>query len=248
MEKNKRVVRTRLYQQVADDIEEAILDGSYPPGSKLPSEQELADDYGVSRNVIREALKRLQERGLVYIRTGSGTYISQPTTKPVSDALHRLLLYSNNSVSIAHFYEIRRMIEPVVARLAAERATEEDVAAMREACDLMDQNRQNPSEWTQADLQFHLAIAGATKNPLIQSILNPLNEPLLKVIEAGLAEPSGVEAGLSAHHRIIASIEQHDPDLAAEEMLAHLLDSENRVSKLGIELVKPGRATEETTE
>ena len=64
MEKDKRVVRTRLYQQVADDIEEAILDGSYPPGSKLPSEQELADDYGVSRNVIREALKRLKERGL----------------------------------------------------------------------------------------------------------------------------------------------------------------------------------------
>jgi GntR family transcriptional repressor for pyruvate dehydrogenase complex len=236
METNNRVFRKRLYQQVADDLEDAILDGTYPRDCKLPSEQELANKYGVSRNVVREALKRLKERGLVLIKTGSGTYVSQPTTKPVSDALHRLLVYSNNSVTVAHFYEIRRMIEPEVARLAALHASDKELEAIRDAYDCMDKNRDNREAWTQADLQFHLAIAGATKNPLIQSILNPLNEPLLKVIEAGLAEPSGVEAGLSAHRAIIAAIEAHKPEEAMRAMLDHLTDSEQRVSKVGYEL------------
>jgi GntR family transcriptional repressor for pyruvate dehydrogenase complex len=236
MDSNKRVFRKRLYQQVADDIETAILEGTYPPDSKLPSEQELANEYGVSRNVVREALKRLKERGLVSIRTGSGTYVSIPTTEPVSDALHRLLLYPNNAVSVAHFYEIRRMIEPQVARLAAERATDEDRAAIHQAFDLMVENRDNRTAWTQADLGFHIAIAEATKNPLIQSILNPLNKPLLKAIEAGLAEPSGVEAGLRAHQNIMHAIDGHDPDEAERAMLEHLEDSEQRVAKLGLEL------------
>jgi GntR family transcriptional repressor for pyruvate dehydrogenase complex len=236
MDTNKKVFRKRLYQQVADDIEVAILNGTYPHDSKLPSEQELANEYDVSRNVVREALKRLQERGLVFIKTGSGTFISQPTTKPVSDALHRLLVYTNNSVTGAHFYEIRRMIEPEVARLAAIHATDDDLEAIRAAYKNMDSNRENRQAWTQADLQFHHEIAGATKNPLIQSILNPLNEPLLKVIEAGLAEPSGVEAGLSAHRRIILAIEAHDPEEAKQAMLDHLMDSEQRVSKVGYEL------------
>jgi GntR family transcriptional repressor for pyruvate dehydrogenase complex len=236
MDTNKKVFRKRLYQQVADDIEVAILNGTYPHDCRLPSEQELAKEYDVSRNVVREALKRLKERGLVFIKTGSGTYVSQPTTKPVSDALHRLLVYTNNSVSVAHFYEIRRMIEPEVARLAALHATDEDLEAIRGAYNKMDNNRNNPEAWTQADLQFHLEIANATKNPLIQSILNPLNEPLLKVIQAGLSEPSGVEAGLSAHRRIIAAIEAHEPEEARQAMLDHLMDSEQRVSKVGYEL------------
>lgn len=236
MKPNKKIFRKRLYQQVADDIEVAILNGTYPHDCKLPSEQDLAEEYGVSRNVIREALKRLNERGLVSIKTGSGTYVRQPTTKPVSDALHRLLVYSNNSVSVAHFYEIRRMIEPEVARLAALHATDEDLEAIRSAYDRMHRNRENREVWTQADLQFHLAIAGATKNPLIQSILNPLNEPLLKVIEAGLEEPSGVEAGLRAHREIISAIEDHDPERAHQAMLDHLMDSEERVSLVGYEL------------
>ena len=236
METNKRVFRKRLYQQVADDIEVAILNGSFPPDSKLPSEQQLANEYGVSRNVIREALKRLKERGLVSIKTGSGTFVSRPTTEPVSDALHRLLMYKNNSVSVAHFYEIRRMIEPKVARLAAERATGEDITSIQEAYDLMVENHHDRAAWTQADLGFHLAVADTTQNPLIQSILKPLNKPLMKVIEAGMmAEPSGVEAGLNAHLKIMNAIQDHDPAQAEQAMLEHLEDSEQRVSKLDLE-------------
>jgi DNA-binding FadR family transcriptional regulator len=232
----KRVTRKRLYQQIADDIERLILDGTYPASSRLPSEQEMADEYGVSRNVIREALKRLKERDLVYIRTGSGTYISKPSTKPVSDALHRLLKHSNTDISIAHFYEIRRMLEPESARLAAERAEPEDIKAIQDAFAAMERSRGNGKAWSEADLQFHIAVTTAAHNPLIQSVLNPLTEPLREVIEVGLSEPSGAQAGLAAHKEILDAIQNHAPDLAYQAMLDHLLDSEKRLSVIGFRL------------
>jgi GntR family transcriptional repressor for pyruvate dehydrogenase complex len=232
----KRVNRKRLYQQVADDIERRILDGTLVPGSRLPSEQEMADEYGVSRNVIREALKRMKEHGLVYIRTGSGTYISKPSTKPVSDALHRLLRHSNTTISIAHFYEIRRMLEPESARLAAERAHQEDIEAIQAAYDLMERSRNNSDTWSRADLQFHLAVTTAAHNPLIESVVDPLTEPLRELIAVGLNEPSGAQAGLEAHRSILEAIQNHNPQLAYQAMLDHLLDSEKRLSKIGFQL------------
>lgn len=231
-----RVTRKRLYQQIADDIERLILDGTYTANSRLPSEQEMADEYGVSRNVVREALKRLKERDLVYIRTGSGTYISKPSTKPVSDALHRLIRHNNANITIAHFYEIRRMLEPESARLAAERAELEDIKVIQAAYDDMEKSRGDAMAWSQADLRFHLAVTTAAHNPLIQSILNPLTEPLREVIEVGLSDPSGAQSGLAAHRKILDAIQNHDPNLAGIAMLDHLLDSEKRLSAIGFQL------------
>jgi GntR family transcriptional repressor for pyruvate dehydrogenase complex len=231
-----KISRRRLYQQVADDIEGQIFRGEYKPDERLPSEQLLADEYGVSRNVIREALKRLKEHGLIYIRTGSGAYIDQPSTKPVADALNRFISYQMVDISLSDFYEIRRMIEPESARIAANRATEEDIQAIWKAYSYMQENQQDRELWSAADLQFHVAIAEATHNPLVKSILNPLTEPLTKVIAAGLYEPSGAQAGLDAHRKIIEAIENHNADAAYAAMLEHLVDSEERLSKIGFDL------------
>jgi DNA-binding FadR family transcriptional regulator len=233
MERKPTIDRRRLYQQIADDLERLMLEGVYPPGTRLPGEHELAELYGVSRNVVRETLKRLKERGLVVIRTGSGTFVRLPSTKPVSDALQRLLLHTANGVSIAHFYEIRRMIEPQSARLAAQRAREEDVRKIMEILHHMEASRTDSQEWTDADLQFHLAIASATQNPLLSSILDPLTGPLKRVIAAGHSDPSGTQAGLEAHRRIVEAIRDKDGDSAYQAMLEHLIDSEQRLAKLG---------------
>lgn len=233
MPKTSRIDRRRLYQQVADDIERLILDGTYPPDSRLPGEHELAEQYDVSRNVIREALKRLKEHGLVVIKTGSGTYVSTPSTKPVSDALQRLLRHSTKNVPFTDFYEIRRMIEPESARLAAQRASKADIQGIRSALQRMIDNRTDSDAWSNADLDFHLAIALAAKNPLIHSILLPLTDPFRQAIAAGHLDPQGAEAGLAAHTRIIDAIETGDPEQAADAMLSHLIDSEERLSKLG---------------
>lgn len=233
MLQNPNIDRRRLYQQIADDIEKRILEGAYPPGTRLPGEHELAEQYGVSRNVVRETLKRLKERGLVVIRTGSGTYVSQPSTKPVSDALQRLLKHNAKGVSIAHFYEIRRMLEPNCASLAAQRADENDLGEIQAALIRMEESRNDSQAWTSADLQFHLAVASATHNPLITSILDPLTGPLGSVIAAGHMDPNGTEAGLKAHSKILKAIQGHKADDAYQSMMEHLIDSERRLTKLG---------------
>jgi DNA-binding FadR family transcriptional regulator len=229
---SRSVNRRRLYQQIADDLEQLILDGTFPPESRLPSEQELADRYSVSRNVIREALKSLKEKGLVSIRTGSGTFVRRPTVKPISEALHRFVRHSIDDFSIAHFYEIRRMIEPENASLAALRATEADMVAILTPFRIMEQHQTESEAWSQADLEFHRAIAAATHNPLLLSIIDALIDPLLKVISAGHAEPRGTQAGLVAHRSILHAIQAHDPDLAKQVMLDHLNDSEQRLTHI----------------
>ncbi len=227
--------RRRLYQQIADDIEQLILDGAFPAGTRLPSEHELAEQYGVSRNVVREALKRLKEHGLVVIRTGSGTYVSQPTTEPISQALRRLLRHNSESFSVVHFYEVRRMLEPETARLAAERASDAEIARILSALRSMESHREDSIAWTNADLDFHLAIASAAHNPLISSLLEPLTDSLRKVIAAGHIDPTGTEAGLQAHQHILKAIQERRPADASQAMLDHLLDSQQRLSNLGFD-------------
>ncbi len=230
--KINRVDRRRLYQQIADDIERMILDGTFPPGIRLPGEHDLADQYGVSRNVIREAFKRLREHGLVTIKTGSGAYVRQPTTKPVSDALSRLLRHSANDITIAHFYEMRRILEPESARIAAQRAGNDDLDTLKTALLIMKTNQNDSETWSNADLDFHLAIASSTYNPLMASILDPLTGPLRRVIAAGYTNAQNIQAGLEAHQRIFEAIRSQNPDDAYQAMLEHLLDSEQRLSKV----------------
>ena len=227
----RSVDRRRLYQQIADDLERLILEGAFPPESRLPSEQDLAERYSVSRNVIRESLKSLKEKGLVSIRTGSGTFVRRPTVKPISEALHRFVRHSIDDFSTAHFYEIRRMIEPENASLAALRATEADIAAILTPLLVMEQHQTESEAWSQADLEFHRAIAAATQNPLVLSIIDALIDPLLKVISAGHAEPRGTQAGLEAHRSILSAIQARDPVLANKAMLEHLNDSEQRLTR-----------------
>jgi DNA-binding FadR family transcriptional regulator len=228
-----RVNRRRLYQQIADDIERLILNGTFPADSRLPSEQEIASRYGVSRNVVREALKSLKEVGLVSIRTGSGTYVRRPSLEQVTDALNRYVLHSINDFSFAHFYEIRRILEPESARLAAQRASEQDIIAILAPLNDMEKNQGNLEAWSRADLEFHLAIATATRNPLVVNILTALIDPLRTVIAAGYAEPRGTLAGLEAHQQIARAIQDSSGDIAYQAMLEHLIDSERRLEKVG---------------
>ncbi len=225
--------RRRLYQQIADDIERKILDGTIPPESRLPGEHVLAEEYGVSRNVIREALKRLKEHGLVMIRTGSGTYVRQPSTKPISQAMRRILLHNLNNFNVLQFYEVRQMLEPDCAALAAERGSDEDFQRISTAFDEMMANKDDMAAWSISDLKFHQAVTLAAHNPLVMSILEPLTDSLQRVIAAGYIDPQGVTAGLTAHKQIMDAIQKRESTLAKKAMLDHLVDSKDRIIRLG---------------
>jgi GntR family transcriptional repressor for pyruvate dehydrogenase complex len=225
------IVRRRLYQQVAEDVERQILSGAYPADSRLPSEQDLAEHYGVSRNVVREALKSLKELGLVSIRTGSGTYIRPPSAQPVAEALQRFIRHSpNGGITIAQLYDVRRMVEPECARLAAERASAAEIAAIEQAQRTLEDGRDDASLTSRADLEFHLAIAAATHNPLVTTLLNPIIAPLQRMFTRAHGFPDRVGYALSGHPAILAAIRQGQPMQAFETMLAHIETGRPRFS------------------
>jgi GntR family transcriptional repressor for pyruvate dehydrogenase complex len=174
----------------------------------------------VSRNVVREALKTLKELGLVSIRTGTGTFVKRPTTQPVSDALNRFLRHSSDGLSIAQLYDVRRMIEPECARLAAERASDEEVQAIETAMRMMEDNLE--------DAMVTTAIATATHNPLIGSILDPVIAPLHRLIVATHAYPTRMAIALRGHRNVFQALRGRDPDAAYQAMLDHLLAGERR--------------------
>jgi DNA-binding FadR family transcriptional regulator len=224
-----KVERRRLPEIVAEQIEEAIINGSFVVGSQLPSEQVLADQFGVSRNVVREAFKFLKERGLIEIRNGSGAYVTQPSHAATSDALGRYIRMIGAGEAIADLYEARRILEGWNARLAAQRADARDLDLLRGCLQRMEEHAGSIEKWSEADLDFHLAIAKATHNPFLNLLLEPLVDQLRGVIAEGFLVPGAVERGLTAHRNLLHFIESGDADSAHQAIIEHLNDSMSRV-------------------
>jgi GntR family transcriptional repressor for pyruvate dehydrogenase complex len=222
--------RLSLLEALAAEIEEWILSGQVEPGAKLPSEDSLAREFRVSRPVVREALAQLRERGLLETVTGSGTFVKHPDADHLTDAvLRHLRVAAGDTASIAKVYEARLAIESTTARLAAERATEHDLGQIAARLEAMRAARSDVEGWTASDLGFHVAIARASHNPFLPTLL----APLVKVIEHGIAASfrsrRAVKAGLEAHAQIFERIDAHDAPGSEEAMRQHLVDSERRL-------------------
>ncbi len=223
--------RLSLFEALAAQIEELVLSGQLEAGAKLPSEDALARQFGVSRPVVREALARLRERGLLETVTGSGTFVKHPDADHLTDAVVRhLRVAAGGSDSIAKVYEARLAIETTTARLAAQRATEHDLEEIAGRLEAMRTAGEDIELWTASDLGFHVSVAAASHNPFLSTLLGPL----VKVIEEGIIESfrsrAAVKSGLRAHQRILEAIHAHDPDGAELAMRDHLADSERRLT------------------
>jgi GntR family transcriptional repressor for pyruvate dehydrogenase complex len=217
-----KVIQTsRLYEQIVQQIEESILKGELSEGSQLPAERDLAKQFGVSRTAVREAIKALQEKGLVDAFPGRGTFVTNGTSNSMRRSLDRIIK-SGEPDGLAYLVEVREILEPEIAALAAVRATDQDLAAMQESLDVMESARQDSDAFIEADLDFHLALAEAAANPivlsLIDSIVGLLREQRLRIFRI----PGGPECGQHHHMRILEAIQRHDPQEARAAMQAHL--------------------------
>jgi GntR family transcriptional regulator, transcriptional repressor for pyruvate dehydrogenase complex len=217
-----KVVQTsRLYEQIVKQIEESVQKGTLKEGDQLPAERELAQQFGVSRTAVREATKALHEKGLVDAFPGRGTFVTSGKSNSMRESLGQILR-SGQADGAAHLVEIREILEPEIAALAAVRADEQDLATMREAVAVMDNARDDADTYIEADLDFHLALAEAAANPfvlsLIDSIVGMLREQRMRTffVEGGPAR------GQFHHKRILAAMESHDSKAAREAMQAHL--------------------------
>src|SRR5208282_3695144 len=150
-----KVVRTsRLYEQIVRQIEESVLNGSLKPGDQLPAERDLAQRLGVSRTAVREAVKTLREKGLLEAYSGRGTFITDGTSQAVRQSFD-LMVKIGQQEGLPHLVELRLVLEPGIAAMVAERVTDEDLTAMREALALMDRSQENVEAYIEADLDFH---------------------------------------------------------------------------------------------
>lgn len=217
----KIIQASRLYEQIVQQIEELILKGELSEGSQLPAERDLAKQFGVSRTAVREAIKALQEKGLVDAFPGRGTFVTNGTSNSMRRSLDRIIK-SGESDGLVYLVEVRKILEPEIASLAAARASEQDLAALQEAFDVMDKAGNDPDAYIEADLDFHLALAEAAANPivlsLIDSIVGLLREQRLRTYRV----EGGPERGQHHHKRILESIQRHDPQGARAAMQAHL--------------------------
>jgi len=217
-----KLVRTsRLYEQIVQQIEESIVRGDLKPGNQLPAERELAQRFGVSRTAVREAVKALREKGLVEAYSGRGTFVTDGTTKAVRQSLDLMVKIGQPDGS-THLAEVRAILEPEIAALAATRIQEPELATMREAVAVMDRAGGDPDAYIEADLDFHLALAEGAANPLILSLLDSivglLREQRLNIFRV----PGGPERGQIHHKRILEAVERHDAEKARLAMREHL--------------------------
>jgi GntR family transcriptional repressor for pyruvate dehydrogenase complex len=217
----KVVQSSRLYEQIVLQIEESILKGELSEGSQLPAERELADQFGVSRTAVREAIKALREKGLVDALPGRGTFVTNGTSNSMRRSLDRLIK-SGEPNGWAHLVEVREILEPEIAALAATRADYEDLAAMREAVDTMDNAKRDSDAYIEADLDFHLALAEAAANPIVLSLIDSIVALLREQRQLIFRVEGGPDRGQHYHRRILEAIERHDPQGARTAMQAHL--------------------------
>jgi len=209
-----------LSQKIERRIEEAITQRKLTPGNKLPSEKELCTSFAVSRTALREALRRLNARGLIEIKKGSGMYISEIC---IEDAIKSLNLYYDlkfDSNLIAQMIEMRLLFEPQIARLAARNRTEEDLKVLKQ--NLIDLEECNPDNTQlEADTinRFHTNITKATGNPMIVVSMEPIFSLLPRMRTFLYANVDGEkEYTLDAHQKIYDAIEIKNDKAAHDEM------------------------------
>ncbi|HLF26469.1 MAG TPA: FadR/GntR family transcriptional regulator [Anaerolineae bacterium] len=211
----------RLYERIVEQVEQKILSGDLKVGDRLPPERELADQFGVSRTAVREAVKALRQKGLVEVQPGRGTFITNGTSRAMRHSLDLLTRIGRVDGS-ANLVEVREIIEPEIAVLAAARATEEHIAAMREAVETMEVALEDPDRFIEADLDFHLALAEATQNALIPALIDSIVDLLREQRARIFHVQGGPQRGQFHHKRILDAIVRRDPEAAQEAMRAHL--------------------------
>ena len=212
-----------LSQTVETAIEEAIRSGDFAPGEKLPSEMELCSQFGVSRTVMREALRMLSARGLLRIEKGRGIFVSLLSVDSVANPMELYLHMHSGPDHAVHVVGARQLIEPPIAGLAAVRHTDEDAARLRANVEELSTAARDRELMSKLDMSFHLLIAEAAHNPVLPLFIRPI-QMLMPAIKADVYGVVGDahELAVHWHTRILDAILDRDADRAEAEMRGHL--------------------------
>jgi GntR family transcriptional repressor for pyruvate dehydrogenase complex len=216
--------RTKLRDRAADELLDLVISGGLNPGERLPPERELCARLNVSRTVVREALNLLEARGLISIEHGRGAVVSGGNTDAVRDTLGVVLRVRPKA--LWELLEIRQILEVEIAGLAAERATEEDVSAMRVQLDRMLASIDAPEGYVDADVEFHALLARAARNGVLLTMLDPIVDLLRASRRVSASRrPGSALRALGEHEEILRRVEAGDAEGARREMRSHLANT-----------------------
>jgi len=222
----------KLGELIEAQLVDAISKQVFREDEALPSENGLAKLFGVSRNVIREALLMLNIKGLVEIRKGRRAYVAKPSIDNVLDPFSRLVNYKCGNEGLIHILAVRQMIEPTVASLAAKHRTGESLNKLGESLQMMRLYQHDEIKISQHDIHFHNIVSWSCNNPLIPIVLEPIFHVLSKFHPPIFHDPNVIGITLEYHDKIFQAIQRQDSQAAFQAMTEHLKKTESHNLRL----------------
>ncbi len=216
----------RLYERVVEKVLELISSGAWKPGYRLPPERELSEAFGVSRTVVREAVKALEARGVLESATGSGVSVRRADFSMVSRSLETYMQLANRDDFEIRLNEVRRVLEVEMVALAASRITPEQLTQLRQICQQMRGTGNTAIQMAELDFRLHVTLAESTQNELFKVLLAPLiNQLRDQIILTWEDFPRPVDLVFEQHEAIVAAVEAGDAEAARQAMTKHLMFS-----------------------
>lgn len=223
----RAIKKTRIHEEVVTQVHALIKQGRFKAGDQLPSERELAETFKVSRTSVREALRALETQGLIISRTGTGNFVADLPIESLVAPLAKLLIQEKDA--LADIFEMRKLIEPRIASLAAQRATHRDIERMKGILETQREAVDRGGTGVEADAKFHFAIGQATHNQALEKLVSGLMELLSHSREESLQTPDRRRASIEAHQEILSAVERHDRRRAQKTMFQHIERVEENV-------------------
>jgi GntR family transcriptional regulator, transcriptional repressor for pyruvate dehydrogenase complex len=211
---------------VREGIEKLMTAKRLRPGDRLPSERELAEAFGVSRTLVREAVHSLVARNLLEVKPGSGIVVRLPSRQTVIQSVATFFQVGHPQLDPRKIFEVRRALEVEVAGIAAKRRTLEDLARLEATLNQMSNVRRKAEAFAEHDVNFHSLLAQATHNELFVLMNESIHDILYKVRQLGGMVPGSREKAINYHEAIFKKVRSSDARGARQAMLEHLADSE----------------------
>jgi len=232
------IARTTTTDQVVDRIERLIVERQLGENETLPSERELAAMLGVSRNILREGLSILGQKGLVETVPGRRTRVGRPGLRQLRSTVD--LMVRVGDVSLAELNEVRLIVEPEIAFRAAANATAEGVRELGATLETLEARRLEPAGHVEADVAFHRQVAQLAGNALLVMLLDAVSEPLMRSMALGTGIPRAIEEGDRYHRAVYEAIKRRDPPGAMAAMQEHMDYVRSYVTGFEFEPGSPG--------
>lgn len=207
-----------LAEQVEEQIYHYIVDTPLTPGSKLPNEFELGEKFGVGRSTIREAVKLLSSKNIVEVRRGSGTYV-QAIAPGAGDPLGLGAVQDKTALAL-DLVNVRLLLEPGIAEMAAANATEEDIARLRSLCERVERKIHEGERYMEDDIAFHTCVAESSKNMVVEQLIPIIDTAVMMFVN--VTHQTLTEETIRTHRMIVDAIAAHDPLGARNAMTMHL--------------------------